>query len=54
MSLSTEPTRALEIFFCYAREDETLRDELEKHLRILQREGQIITWHDRQIGAGKE
>jgi len=42
------------IFFAYAREDETLRDELEKHLSMLKREGVITSWHDRKIGAGKE
>ena len=44
----------MEIFFAYAREDETLRDELEKHLSILERQGVITSWHDRKIGAGKE
>jgi len=44
----------MEIFFAYAREDETLRDELEKHLSMLKREGVITSWHDRKIGAGKE
>jgi len=42
------------IFFAYAREDEDLRDELEKHLSMLKREGVITSWHDRKIGAGKE
>ncbi len=46
--------KEIEIFFCYAREDENLRNELEKHLSILKQQGQIITWHDRKIGAGKE
>lgn len=40
------------IFFSYSHKDETLRDELEKHLSILKRQGLIETWHDRQIGAG--
>lgn len=42
------------IFFAYAHEDEDLRDELEKHLTDLKRQGVIATWHDRKIGAGKE
>lgn len=42
------------IFFAYAREDENLRDELQKHLSILERQGVITSWHDRKIGAGKE
>jgi hypothetical protein len=43
-----------EIFFCYAREDEKLRIELEKQLNILKRQGFINFWHDREISAGKE
>lgn len=31
-----------------------LRDRLAKHLSALERQGVISTWHDRQIGAGKE
>jgi hypothetical protein len=42
------------IFFAYAREDETLRDELEKHLSSLKRKDVITSWHDRRISAGKE
>lgn len=40
------------IFFSYSHKDETLRDELEKHLSILKRQGLIETWHDRRIDAG--
>lgn len=45
---------AIEIFFCYAREDEELRKGLEKQLRALKRQGIIDVWHDREIGAGTE
>ena len=48
------PPEAMGIFFAYAHEDEDLRDELEKHLTDLKRQGVIATWHDRKIGAGKE
>ncbi len=34
----------LEIFFSYAHEDEQLRQELEKHLSPLKRQGQITNW----------
>ena len=44
----------LEVFYSYAHEDEDLRDELEKHLKLLQRNGLIANWHDRGIGAGGE
>ncbi len=44
----------IEIFFCYAREDEELRKGLEKQLRALKRQGIIDMWHDREITAGTE
>ncbi len=40
------------IFFSYSHKDESLRDELEKHLSVIKRQGLIETWHDRRIGAG--
>ena len=43
-----------EVFFSYAHEDEGLRDELAKHLKLLERQGVISAWHDREIGAGDE
>lgn len=45
---------ALEIFYSYAHEDEKLREELEKHLSVLKRQGVITGWHDRKISAGQE
>ena len=44
---------ALEVFYSYAHEDELFRVELEKQLSLLQRNGLITGWHDRQIGAGQ-
>ena len=44
----------VEVFFSYSHQDEDLRDNLAKHLSILQRRGVIDTWHDRQIEAGTE
>jgi hypothetical protein len=44
----------VKIFFCYAREDEALRQGLEKQLRALRRQGIIHVWHDRDISAGSE
>jgi hypothetical protein len=43
----------LSLFYSYSYEDEALRDQLEKHLRQLQRQGLISTWHDRKIMAGE-
>ncbi len=34
-------TGPLELFYSYAREDETLRDQLEDHLALLKRQGLI-------------
>jgi internalin A len=34
--------------------NEVLRDELETHLKLLQRQGVISTWHDRKILPGSE
>jgi hypothetical protein len=41
-------------FFCYARKDAPLVDQLETHLRPLQRQGLINMWYDREISAGSE
>src|SRR5205809_1037849 len=43
-----------EIFFCYAREDEALRQGLERQLKVLHRQGVIGLWHIRNISAGTE
>jgi hypothetical protein len=42
------------LFFSYSHVDEGLRDELEKQLSMLKRQGVIETWHDRRIGAGDQ
>lgn len=42
------------VFFSYSHVDEALRDQLEKQLAMLKRQGVIETWHDRRIGAGAE
>lgn len=42
------------VFFSYSHADEALRDQLEKQLAMLKRQGIIETWHDRRIGAGQE
>jgi 5'-deoxynucleotidase YfbR-like HD superfamily hydrolase len=44
----------VEIFFSYALEDEDLRNKLVKHLSLLERQGVIKAWHDRNITAGEE
>ncbi|MCG8361791.1 MAG: hypothetical protein MJA27_00495 [Pseudanabaenales cyanobacterium] len=39
----------IEVFFSYAHEDEDLRDELAKHLRLLERQGETTAWYNRKI-----
>ncbi|TVZ63102.1 TIR domain-containing protein [Rhizobium mongolense USDA 1844] len=40
------------VFFSYSHVDAALRDQLEKQLSVLKRQGVIETWHDRRVGAG--
>lgn len=44
----------LRIFVSYAHEDETFKNELDKHLKPLKRSGAIGVWSDRRIVAGQE
>lgn len=44
----------VDIFFSYSHKDESLRDELATHLKLLERAGVIRSWHDRCVGAGEE
>lgn len=43
---------AIELFYAYAHEDEALRNQLNTHLALLQQQGLIRPWHDREISAG--
>jgi hypothetical protein len=47
-------SKTINLFYSYSHEDEALRDELEKHLKLLQRQHIIDTWHDRKIMSGTE
>src|SRR6185369_7435160 len=42
----------LRLFYSYSHKDELLRNELAKHLKLLERSGLITSWHDRRISAG--
>ncbi len=46
--------QSVQIFFCYAHEDEELLNKLKAHLRPLERQGLIDVWQDRDISAGTE
>jgi hypothetical protein len=47
-----QPTKALKLFYSYAHKDERWRKKIETHLIMLQRQGYIASWHDRNITAG--
>src|SRR6266567_7220719 len=51
-SMAAEPTKQLKLFYCYAREDKALRDELDNHLSLLKRQHEITSWSDREISPG--
>lgn len=44
---------AASVFFSYSHDDETYRDQLEKHMALLKRQGFIEAWHDRRINVGE-
>nr|WP_029133445.1 toll/interleukin-1 receptor domain-containing protein [Sedimenticola selenatireducens] len=44
----------VEVFFSYSHQDEGLRNELEKHLSLLRRQGVIDIWSDHRISPGEE
>jgi hypothetical protein len=46
--------KTIEVFYSYAHEDEVLRNELAKQLKLLKREGKITEWYDREISGGEE
>jgi internalin A len=46
--------RGLRMFYSYSHKDEALRDELETHLKILERAGLITGWSDRKIVPGDQ
>lgn len=47
-------SQPIRVFVSYSHKDEIFRNELEKHLKLLQRSGQITTWHDRVIEPGED
>lgn len=42
------------VFFSYSHADEGMRDQIEKQLSTLKRQGVIETWHDRHIKTGED
>src|SRR5436305_364221 len=50
--MAAEQIKQLKLFYCYAREDKALRDELDNHLSLLKRQHEITSWSDREISPG--
>jgi len=49
-----EASSPVEVFYSYAHEDEAFRNELDKHLSLLRRQGLITAWYDRNILPGTD
>ena len=45
-------TQPVKLFYSYAPEDASLRNQLEIHLKLLSRQGYISEWHDQKIVPG--
>src|SRR5579859_7888475 len=52
--MSEAPKQEIKLFYCYAREDKDLREQLEKRLRILSNKYNLIHWYDREILPGQD
>ncbi len=53
-SKSLMKKNSVKVFVSYAHEDEFYKDELNRHLGALKRNGRIEVWNDRQIISGQE
>jgi tetratricopeptide (TPR) repeat protein len=52
--MTTETKKPLKLFYCYARDDKALRDELDVHLSSLKRQNIVTSWYDGAINAGSD
>lgn len=52
--MTDTPTSKAYLFISYAHEDEEIKNELDKYLKVLKRSGKIDTWNDRALIAGQE
>jgi len=48
-----EQEKAIRLFYSYSHKDESFRNELETHLKLLQRQGLIQLWTDRKVEFGE-
>lgn len=54
MHANATPSKSVSIFYCYAREDSTLQEDLEHHLSSLRWQGLITESHNFDISPGQE
>ena len=54
MAASSTLPDPTEVFFSYSHKDQRLRERLVNALAVLQRQGVIRGWHDRNITAGSD
>src|SRR5579862_2846566 len=52
--MGVQPIYPIKVFYCYAHEDNALREQLARHLTPLRRRRNITSWFDRHIQAGAE
>ncbi len=52
--MTTESQKPLKLFYCYAREDKALRNELDVHLSSLKRQNLLTSWYDGELSPGSE
>jgi hypothetical protein len=54
MQVEYDPmTAPVTLFYSYSHRDEDLRNELDGHLKILERRGMVQAWYDRKIVPGQ-
>ena len=53
-ALGSPLCRPANLFFSYSHKDEPLKNELETHLKLLERQALISGWHDRKILPGSK
>ena len=46
--------KPIEVFFSFAHEDEELMHDVRRQFIVLDREGRIAKWYDREIPPGAE
>jgi serine/threonine protein kinase len=52
--VTVQSIRTIKIFYCYAQEDDALREELARHLSPFRRLRYITGWYNRDIRAGTD